>query len=39
MVQLLMAVTTINVWNRLSVSTRQQPPFDASELQPAAAAV
>lgn len=25
-VRLLMAVATINVWNRLAVSTRQQPP-------------
>jgi AhpD family alkylhydroperoxidase len=26
MVRLLMAIATINVWNRLAVSTRQQPP-------------
>lgn len=25
-VRLLMAISTINVWNRLAVSTRQQPP-------------
>jgi AhpD family alkylhydroperoxidase len=26
LVRLLMAIATINVWNRLAVSTRQQPP-------------
>jgi len=28
LVRLLMAIATINVWNRLAVSTRQQPPPD-----------
>ena len=32
LVQLLMAISTINVWNRLAVSTRQQPPDLDPEL-------
>lgn len=34
--RLLMAIATINVWNRLAVSTRQQPPRSDSPSQPTA---